>query len=258
MSKQDRQGARTPADLERKYNFGQSFAEAMGLANDARDAAENAQKTASEAKTEIIRLADSITLSVTGGEPGNKASIVLKVGDKEYSGEINLQGMVTFESLKEGGKTTINGGNVMTGVISSEDGTVQIDLDNKKIIVNGMRGEYKTRIEISETGFDCYGESKEMGKMENTMSISLGAGGLPPGIINYGQDSTGLVIATSMGELSLGTSEASTSIYGSGVSISPLFGLSLNCEMGDVFICGRPVYWKDNGDGTSSLVANNN
>ncbi len=27
MSKQDRQGARTPADLERKYNFGKRFAD---------------------------------------------------------------------------------------------------------------------------------------------------------------------------------------------------------------------------------------
>ena len=43
MSKQDRQGARTAAQLEQKYHFGESFAEAMGLAMDA-------QKTAAEAK----------------------------------------------------------------------------------------------------------------------------------------------------------------------------------------------------------------
>lgn len=42
MSKQDRQGVRTPADLEMKYNFGKSFAEVMGIANDARDAADKA------------------------------------------------------------------------------------------------------------------------------------------------------------------------------------------------------------------------
>lgn len=34
-NKQDRQGARTPADLEQRYRFGESFAEAMGLAKDA-------------------------------------------------------------------------------------------------------------------------------------------------------------------------------------------------------------------------------
>ncbi len=49
MSKQDRQGARTPADLVRRYNFGQSFAEAMGLANSAKADAKSAKETALEA-----------------------------------------------------------------------------------------------------------------------------------------------------------------------------------------------------------------
>jgi len=49
MSKQDRQGARTPADLVRRYNFGQSFAEAMGLANSAKADARSAKETALEA-----------------------------------------------------------------------------------------------------------------------------------------------------------------------------------------------------------------
>ena len=39
VSKQDRVGARTAADLERKYGFGKQFAEIMGVATDARDAA---------------------------------------------------------------------------------------------------------------------------------------------------------------------------------------------------------------------------
>lgn len=43
MSKQDRQGARTPSDLEQKYNFSKTFAEIMGIANDARDLAQEAK-----------------------------------------------------------------------------------------------------------------------------------------------------------------------------------------------------------------------
>jgi hypothetical protein len=46
MSKQDRQGVRTPADLERKYNFGKTFAELMGLAQDA-------QKSVSQMETSL-------------------------------------------------------------------------------------------------------------------------------------------------------------------------------------------------------------
>lgn len=144
MSKQDRQGARTPADLERKYSFGKSFAEVMGLAKDAQDAAEKAQTTAGEAKTEISRLANSIELSVTGGEPGNKASIILRVGDKEYSGEINLTGMVTFGSLENEGETVINGSNITAGKIQSSDGKITIDLSGSLaeffggLITNGL------------------------------------------------------------------------------------------------------------------------
>lgn len=44
MSKQDRQGPRTPAALEQKYQFGKSFAEMFGLATDAQNAAEQAKE----------------------------------------------------------------------------------------------------------------------------------------------------------------------------------------------------------------------
>ena len=43
MSKQDGYASRTPADLERKYKFGQTFAEVYGLVADARKIAEEAQ-----------------------------------------------------------------------------------------------------------------------------------------------------------------------------------------------------------------------
>jgi hypothetical protein len=53
MSKQDRQGVRTPADLERKYKFGESFAEVMGIARDAQTAAEEAKKNSEDAASKL-------------------------------------------------------------------------------------------------------------------------------------------------------------------------------------------------------------
>lgn len=44
INKQDRQGARTPADLERRYNFEKNFAEIMGVALDAQKSVEESQK----------------------------------------------------------------------------------------------------------------------------------------------------------------------------------------------------------------------
>lgn len=46
ISKQDRTHSRTPTDLERKYNFGKTFAEFIGLTNEAKKAAEDAQEAA--------------------------------------------------------------------------------------------------------------------------------------------------------------------------------------------------------------------
>ena len=45
MSKQDRQGVRNATDLERKYQFGKTFAEVMGIARDAQTKAEEAKQS---------------------------------------------------------------------------------------------------------------------------------------------------------------------------------------------------------------------
>jgi hypothetical protein len=67
MSKQDRQGVRTPADLESKYQFGKRFAEILGIANDARESVDYVESTLrSEIKeqiTSITRDTESIIMS---------------------------------------------------------------------------------------------------------------------------------------------------------------------------------------------------
>lgn len=60
MSKQDRQGVRTPADVERKYNFGKAFSEVMGAARDAGAVAEDAQAVA----LKVLKLQDSMEVSI--------------------------------------------------------------------------------------------------------------------------------------------------------------------------------------------------
>lgn len=53
MSKQDRQGARTVADLERKLNTRKTFAEVMGLAKKAKEAADEAKEKAENAQSAV-------------------------------------------------------------------------------------------------------------------------------------------------------------------------------------------------------------
>jgi hypothetical protein len=63
ISKQDRQGARTPADLERKYNFGQTFAEIMGIATDARDAVVEVEAEMADRYTSMMRNTEAIIMT---------------------------------------------------------------------------------------------------------------------------------------------------------------------------------------------------
>ncbi len=60
MSKQDRQGVRTAADIERKYNFGKSFAEVMGIATEAQDAAKQATEAVGETNERLLQAETSI------------------------------------------------------------------------------------------------------------------------------------------------------------------------------------------------------
>lgn len=55
--KQDRIGARTATDLERKYNFGKTFAEMLGLINDSRDKVDSveSQLESVENSTKLMR-----------------------------------------------------------------------------------------------------------------------------------------------------------------------------------------------------------
>lgn len=58
MSKQDRQGARTASDLERKYQFGKQFAEIMGIALDAQKSVTEVESTLTD---KILEQSTSIT-----------------------------------------------------------------------------------------------------------------------------------------------------------------------------------------------------
>ena len=64
MSKQDRQGARTPAQLEQEYKFGESFAKVFRLAEDAQKKAEEATALGAKFATEVTRLDDRIEINV--------------------------------------------------------------------------------------------------------------------------------------------------------------------------------------------------
>ena len=104
-AKQDRQGVRSAADLERKYKFGESFAEAMGLA-------EEAKKAAYEAKDLVGNLDKNLT-------------------QDEIFKRLTKDGTVQGLYRDENGDIYINASYLATGILTSKDGkTFYLDLDN--------------------------------------------------------------------------------------------------------------------------------
>lgn len=237
MSKQDRQGARNIAEFMSRYNFGKSFAEMFGLAKEAKRVAEEAKTTASKPAQNLTHEEIFNLLTKNGALQG-----LYRGEDGELY--VNASYIVTDEFLAN---------LIKTGVITSKDGSVKIDLANNCVTVDGKRRatidgvakDYKTQVVISASGTKIFGENSA-GEMEETLNFEGGVGGLPAGITNYAwKESVGLVIAALSGVLTLGTSEAGTEIAGSWVSV--------DSPTGDVRIFGKQVYWKDNGDGTSTL-----
>lgn len=95
--KQDRTGARTPADLERKYNFGKTFSEMLGLINDSRDKVDSVE---SELRNEITEQAtflkrdtEQIVMRATESVRTELNESVTNIGDSvhELSNKVEMK-----------------------------------------------------------------------------------------------------------------------------------------------------------------------
>ena len=80
-TKQDRSQVRTASELERKYNFGKSFAEIMGIATDARDSVAQVETELSEQFTTMLRDTESIIMK----------AVASKVTDEDLEVTISTQ-----------------------------------------------------------------------------------------------------------------------------------------------------------------------
>ena len=81
--KQDRQGVRTASELERKYNFGKTFSEMIGLINESRDKVDSVESTL---RDEIVNQSTSITRNTEKIVLDAKQEISNRVDD--ISGEL--------------------------------------------------------------------------------------------------------------------------------------------------------------------------
>lgn len=140
MSKQDGAFTRTAADLERKYNFGQSFAEVFGLARDAQQIAIEATKELESLTPEEIFNRLTNYGEVQGIYRGDDGDIYINANYIKSgtisADRINLTGAITWSDLGSEVQTTINSAG---GISASQCRTIINDeLVSSPNIIGGM------------------------------------------------------------------------------------------------------------------------
>ena len=247
-TKQDLVAPRTASDVERKYNFGKTFAEVFGLAEDAQKVAKDAQDAADKA-TEAVENLDQteiFNLLTNNGE---------------------LKGL-----FMKDGELYINASYLATGVIKSENGKLVIDLSgateptfNTGISTNGLtiRGDIAgmdglVKVEakqLAENTSEYYVDGRIysttgnllMRIVENFSNDYSEAMGVTT--LMYNQDRS-LNMKTTVSHANAGidfqrNGTTVGSIYCSSDGVMHLYVSKIN---------GKTVSWKDNGDGTFTLI----
>lgn len=136
--KMDRQGSRTPADLERRHAFAKRFEETQKTAETANQAAETATQAARIASS-VAETENSLSLKVQtiesdlNGEGGVHAQLALKVetdADGKLVSKVHIEGgFLTIETdnftLTEDGTITATNG-TFEGVVTAESGKIGV------------------------------------------------------------------------------------------------------------------------------------
>lgn len=133
---------------------------------------------------------------------------------------------------------TLYGLRVKAGMIESEDGSLKIDLSSNKVIidVSATGGATTGKVEISREGIIGYGYDYDKGDYVKSLLVMPGYKNSENGgsatTINSFQSPFGMVISTGGGEAQI-------------LDFAPV---------GKLQIKRKTVSWKDNGDGTYTLI----
>lgn len=115
MSKQDKVYARTPSDLERKYNFGKTFGEVYGLISDAQKAVE----TATNAVNDIDKKFDSEEIFNRLTNNGAVQGIYRGEDDEIYINASYIKGGMISAKYIDTGNLQVDAANI-TGLLAAD------------------------------------------------------------------------------------------------------------------------------------------
>ena len=245
-SKQDLVAARTASDIERKYNFGKTFAEVMGMADEAQRAAEKAQQAADTA-TEAV-------------------------GDLDQDAIFNLltnNGEIKGLFMKDG-QLYINASYLVTGIIKSENGKLVIDLSGESeptfntgistngLIIRGDEADAKKLFTVEAREYlgaylaELYLNSVNGKNLFRITETFAGAGiddpsGVAMELFNQENNKSFLV---SVGKNNGGAFLKNGESYVGSFTVTSAGKSALASDI----INDKAISWKDNGDGTFTLI----
>ena len=210
-SKQDLVAARTASDIERKYNFRKSFAEAMDLAEEAKQLSEDLDG---------------------------------KLTQDEIFDRLTNHGRSQGVHLGDDGNIYINATYLTTGILKSVDGTsFYLDLANG--ILKGKFSEFYVSGKSVDEIAEGYADQAVSNQTQTDIYNKLTANGTAQGIF---YDNGQLYINASFLVAGILKSLDNTTFY-----LDLVNGI-LKGDFTELSVGGKKATWKDNGDGTFTLI----
>jgi hypothetical protein len=157
--KQDRIGARTATDLERKYNFGKTFAEMLGLINDSRDKVDSVESQLESVENSTKLMRDEMGVVV-------QAQKTIKKDITSINGDIdNINGDISE----------------LTSSVEMKLDADAVNIEIEKKIANGV-----DKVVITETGYRFDDKGLKISTSDSEISNLIDNTGMY--VKNFGSD----------------------------------------------------------------------
>jgi chromosome segregation ATPase len=167
--KQDRQGARTPADLERKWQFGKKFAEIMGIATDARDKVDSVE---SELRSEI---AEQYTKISRDTEKIVMEALTEYVNTSDYDKfqqTVSAQFKIMSDQISANLKSTTELITSVSGEVSLVDSNLQETKESLDSVSSDLQG---TKEELDSVSSDLQGTKENLDAVDQDLQEAKGS-----------------------------------------------------------------------------------
>lgn len=222
MSKQDRVAPRTAEDIERRTNYRQTFAEFAGLVSDAEKAAKDAEAAAKAASDAVNNLNNELNQDEIFNRLTNNGEVQGIYRAEDGQVYINASYIVSGELLAD---------LIKAGVLKSKNGTISLDLSGNELVIGtSATGQNGMRFKVG--GLYGYLNNTPIMNLYTTLAVASG-------------EKIATLASMNGASLELFAMKSSDGVAGA---------VKIGTANNTVKVQGKTVSWKDNGDGTYTLI----